>query len=108
MYVNVYVPKSGGSVVPKSDVHKCSDPLRPHDPFFVRPLGTRVGDVVGARIAIAELHEFVEDTRCQKGCGGKINSRFALPLSRGNDGNLAALLVNHFIVEHGGENDGHP
>ena len=26
MYVNVYVPKSGGSVVPKSDVYKCSDP----------------------------------------------------------------------------------
>ena len=28
MYVNVYVPKSGGSVVPKSDVYKCSDPRR--------------------------------------------------------------------------------
>ena len=28
MYVNLYVPKSGGSVVPKSDVYKCSDPLR--------------------------------------------------------------------------------
>ena len=26
MYVNVYVPKSGGSVVPKSDVYKYSDP----------------------------------------------------------------------------------
>ena len=28
MYVNVYVPKSGGSVVPKSDVYKYSDPAR--------------------------------------------------------------------------------
>ena len=28
MYVNVYVPKSGGSVVPKSDVYKCSDPKK--------------------------------------------------------------------------------
>ena len=28
MYVNVYVPKSGGSVVRKSDVYKCSDPSR--------------------------------------------------------------------------------
>ena len=28
MYVNVYVPQSGGSVVPKSDVYKCSDPSK--------------------------------------------------------------------------------
>ena len=60
------------------------------------------------RIAIVQLHEYVEDARSQKGSGGKINFRFAVPLSKGNDGNLAALLVNHFIVEHGGENDGHP
>ena len=61
------------------------------------------------RIAIVQLHEYVEDARSQKGGGGKINFRFAVPLSRcNNDGNLAALLVNHFIVEHGGENDGHP
>ena len=60
-------------------------------------------------IVIVELPKYIEGTRCQqKDGGGKINFRLAVPLSRGNDGNLAALLVNHFIVERGGENDGHP
>ena len=31
MYVNVYVPKYGGGVVPKSDVYKYSDPFLDSD-----------------------------------------------------------------------------
>ena len=37
MYVNVYVPKSGGSVVPKSDVYKYSDPFTAAVPWKLTP-----------------------------------------------------------------------
>ena len=36
MYVNVYVPKSGGSVVPKYDVYKYSDPTIPQKNYFLQ------------------------------------------------------------------------
>ena len=44
MYVNVYVPKSGGSVVPKSDVYKCSDPS---SSFIVEMFGRMEGQPSG-------------------------------------------------------------